>query len=218
MKEIIRQLEIAVAEMFNAQSCGHDLKHLKRVLNLALTIQKKEGGDKIIIGVAAFLHDIHRVMQKDHGRYISPLDSLPKIKELLAPLKLSEGQKEKILHCIEFHEEYNFAKSGKTVHDLETLIVQDADNLDAIGAIGIARCFAYGGAHQIAMWLPEISLKQKSYSAEKHDPSSIHHFYNKLLKLQDDMNTATAKKMAASRHKYMKKFLQEFFAEWQGEK
>lgn len=218
MKKIIQQLEIAVAKMFNAQSCGHDLKHLKRVLNLALTIQKKEGGDKIIIGVAAFLHDIHRVMQKEQGHYISPIDSLPKIKELLAPLKLSGEQKEKILHCIEFHEEYNFEKNGKTAHDLETLIVQDADNLDAIGAIGVARCFAYGGAHQLAMWLPEISLKQKSYNAEKHDPSSIHHFYNKLLKLKDNMNTTTAKKLANNRHKYMENFLQEFFAEWNGQK
>lgn len=218
MEKIIQQLESAITGMFNTQSCGHDLNHLKRVLNLALAIQKKEGGDKIIIGVAAFLHDIHRVMQKEQGHYISPTDSLPKIKELLEPLKLSPQQKEKILHCIEFHEEYNFAKDGKTVHDLETLIVQDADNLDAIGAIGAARCFAYGGAHQLAIWIPEITLDQKFYKAEEHDPSSIHHFYNKLLKLKDDMNTITAKKLANNRHKYMQNFLQEFFAEWNGKK
>ncbi|MCD4760998.1 HD domain-containing protein [bacterium] len=218
MHEIIQQLEKTVEKMFHFESSGHDINHLKRVLNLALTIQKKEGGDDLVIGVAAFLHDIHRVMQKEMGRFVSPKDSLPKIKELLNTVELSEDQKEKILHCVEFHEEYNFSEQGKTVDDIETLIVQDADNLDAIGAIGVGRTFAYSGANQIPMWIPDIPFNRESYKEGEDDPSTVHHFYSKLFKLKDNMNTATAKKMAESRHKYMETFLEEFFAEWEGKK
>lgn len=218
MEKIIQQLEKTVAKIFHSESSGHDINHLKRVLNLALTIQKKEGGDEIVIGVSAFLHDIHRVMQKELGKFVSPKDSLPKIKEILETIEITEEQKEKILHCVEFHEEYAFSTEGKTVNDIETLVVQDADNLDAIGAIGVGRTFAYSGAHQIPMWIPEIPFDRKFYTEEKHDPSTIHHFYSKLFRLKDNMNTETAKKMAESRHKYMENFLEEFFAEWNGEK
>ena len=109
--DIINQLEKEIKELFHKENSGHDLHHLKRVLNLALTLQEKEGGDKIVIGVAAFLHDLHRVI--GNGKYCSPKESLPKVKEILDKVELSEVQKERILHCIEFHEEYNFTEEGK---------------------------------------------------------------------------------------------------------
>lgn len=218
MDEIIKQLEEEIKNMFSEESSGHDIYHLKRTLNTALTIQEKEGGDRLVIGVAAFLHDIHRIMQNDTGKYVSPKESLPKVKEILYNANLTETQKEKIYHCIEFHEEYNFSESGKTVQDVETLILQDADNLDAIGAIGIGRTFAFSGSKGVTMWIPEKPFDRPNYEESKADPSTIHHFYSKLLKLKDNMNTETAKKMAYERHQFMETFLQEFFDEWNGKK
>lgn len=185
---------------------------------MALTLQKKEGGDKLVIGVAAFLHDLHRIIEKETGKFCPPKDSLPKINELLNKIKISDEQRSKILHCIEHHEEYGFSKTGKTVFDIETLVLQDADNLDAIGAIGVGRTFAYGGAHSLNMWIPEKPFKRKHFDESEEDASTIHHFYSKLLKLKENMNTKTGIKVANKRHKFMELFLNEFFSEWNGEK
>ncbi len=216
LEKIIKQLEKEVRKLFHKESSGHDIYHLKRTLTLALNIQRKEGGDKLVIAVAAFLHDIHRIIQKETGKYCSPKKSLPRVRELLDKVKLSEEQKKKILHCIEFHEEYDFSKKGKTVNDLETLIIQDADNLDAIGAVGIARAFSFGGAYKLPMWIPEKPLKRRIYDATKHDPSEVHHFHNKLFRLRDNMNTKAGKEIANGRHKFMKEYLKRFFKEWEG--
>ncbi len=216
MEKIIKQLEKEVKGLFLNDSSGHDFYHLKRVLNIAKSLQQKEGGDRIVIAVSAFLHDLHRLIQNETGRFCSPKDSLPKVKLILDKIQLSFEQKNQILHCIEYHEEYGFSKKGKTVSDIETLIVQDADNLDAIGAIGIARTFSYGGAHGVNMWNPEKSFRRKYYDENKKDVSVIHHFYSKLLKLKGNMNTKTAKKMAGARQRYMETFLAEFFDEWNG--
>lgn len=218
MEEIIKQLEDEVKKLFQEESSGHDIYHLKRVLNNALTIQEREGGDRLIIAVSAFLHDIHRVIAKEAGTFCSPKDSLSKIKEILDKTELTDEQKEKIYHCIEFHEEYDFSEKGKTTNDIETLILQDADNLDALGAIGIARAFSFGGANGVPMWVSEVPFNRDTYEESKSDPSEIHHFYSKLLKLKDNMNTKTAKGMAIERHKFIETFLQEFFAEWEGKK
>lgn len=219
VKKIIQQLEKEIKEPFHRESSGHDIYHLKRVLNNALALQEKEGGDKIVIAVSAFLHDIHRIIQKETKEYCSPKDSLPKVKEILDKTNLTENQKGKVLHCVKFHEEYEFSKNGKTIKDIETLILQDADNLDAIGAIGIGRTFSFGGTNDITMWTPEKPFNRHTFDeSEKNDSSTIHHFYNKLLKLKKNMNTRTAKKMANKRHKFMKLFLQEFFDEWEGKK
>ena len=218
MKIILKKLEQELKKIFHGENSGHDINHLKRVLNLALHIQKKEGGDKLVIAISAFLHDVHRITEKETGKYCEPRDSLPKIIKLLDNVNLSEEQKKRILHCIEFHEEYNFSSGGKSVKDKETLIVQDADNLDAIGAVGIARAFAFGGANNIPIWVPELPIKITNFDEAKRDLSEIHHFYNKLLRLKDNMNTKTAKKMALERHNFMLKFLKEFKNEWKGEK
>lgn len=218
MEKIIQQLEDEIKELFHKESSGHDIYHLKRTLSIALTLQEKEGGDKLIIAVAAFLHDIHRIIGKEIRKFCSPKDSLPKVREILTRVILTDEQKEKVLHCIEFHEEYDFSENGKTVNDIETLILQDADNLDAIGAIGIGRTFSFGGSHNLDMWVPEKPFNRKEFNESENDPSTIHHFYSKLLKLKENMNTQTAKNMANERHKFMELFLQEFFNEWNGKK
>lgn len=218
MQEIIERIEAEIKPLFDSEKSGHDIYHLKRVLNLALKIQKKEGGDKLVVGVSAFLHDLHRIIEERNGKYCEPKDSLPEIRKILEKTCLAEEKIEKILHCIEFHEEYSFSSTAKTVKDIETLIVQDADNLDAIGAIGIGRTFYFGGAHNVPMWVPEIRAYRKTFDETVLDPSTVHHFYSKLLKLKENMNTKTGKRIALQRHEFMKTFLDEFSKEWQGKK
>lgn len=217
IEKIIKQLENEIHELFHKESSGHDIFHLKRVLNLALHIQKKEGGDRLVIAIAAFLHDIHRIIQNETGKFCPPKDSLPKIREILEKVDLSKEKLDKILHCVEFHEEYIFSSKGKTVNDIETLIIQDADNLDAIGAIGIGRTFMHGSSKGIPMWDPSVPFNRKTFDESQEDVSTIHHFYSKLLKIKDTINTKTAKEMAKRKHRILEDFLKEFFKEWKGE-
>lgn len=218
MEKILNQIEEDIKVIFRGEGSGHDIYHLKRVLNNALSIQEKEGGDRVIIAVSALLHDIHRIIQKETGKFCSPKDSLPKVESILDKTNLIEKQKNKILHCIEFHEEYDFSENGKTVNDIETLILQDADNLDAIGAVGVSRTFTFGGANDLPIWIPEKQFDRQIFDELENDSSSIHHFYSKLLRLKDNMNTNSGKIMAEKRHEFMELFLEEFFNEWNGKK
>ena len=195
-------------------SSGHDISHLIRTMNTALYLQEKEGGDRIIIGIAAFLHDVHRIMQNESGKFVSPKDSLEKVKEILSHIDLTDEQVNKICYAIEQHEEYNW--NGKNVDDINTLILQDADNMDAIGAIGIGRTFSYGGSHNVIMYDDKVPLNQNDDYSESNgdDESTIHHFYHKLFKLGDNMNTTTAKNLANRRIEFMKTFVKEFLDEW----
>ena len=143
IEKYIEILKPKVEEMFKNESSGHDIGHLERTKNTALFLQEKEGGDRVVIGIAAFLHDIHRIMEEETGKFVSPTDSLPKVKELLKDVQITDERKEKICNAIEYHEEYNWNNPDNKLQDIETLIVQDADNLDAIGAIGIGRTFQY---------------------------------------------------------------------------
>ena len=214
LEEKIKQLKPIVLELFLNDFSGHDIGHLERTMNTSLYLQEKEGGDRIIIGISAFLHDVHRIMQNEKGVFVSPKDSLAMIREILSKIELTKEQVEKICYVIEFHENYNW--NGENVKDINALIVQDADNLDAIGAIGIGRSFSYGGYHKIIMYDDTIPLKEKENYSENDENSSstIHHFYEKLFKLGDNMNTKTAKELSKRRIDFMKKFVKEFLDEW----
>lgn len=215
LETYINQLKPYVLDLFSADSSGHDISHLQRTMNTALYLQEKEGGDRIIIGIASFLHDVHRIMQNETGNFVSPKDSLIKVKEILSHVDLTEEQIDKICYCIEYHEEYNW--NGNNVSDINALILQDADNLDAIGAIGIGRTFSYSGAHNVVMYNENIPLNENNDYKETHsknDASTIHHCYHKLFKLGDNMNTKTAKELSKKRVEYMKAFVKEFLDEW----
>lgn len=213
--QIIRRLESELEHLCDDN--GHSIYHLRRVLNNAVAIHKIEGGDKTVIEVSALLHDVHRIIQKKTGEFCPPEASLPEVSRMLEVVELDDEIKQRVLHCISHHEEYDFSPEGKNAEDIETLILQDADNLDAIGAIGTARAFCYGAGRR-PMWDPDIPFDREQFEEAVDDPSTIHHFYSKLLKLKDDFNTDTAKEMARERHKFMESFLDEFFTEWKGEK
>ncbi|MBR2704866.1 MAG: HD domain-containing protein [Clostridia bacterium] len=216
LEEYIEIIKPYIIDLFKDDSSGHDISHLIRTMNIAVNICEKENGDKLVVGIAAFMHDIHRIMQNETGKFVSPKDSLPKVREILNHTDLSEEIKDKICFAIEYHEEYNW--NGNNVDDLNTLILQDADNMDAIGAIGIGRTFQYGGAHNLVMYNEDVPLEIEEKYAEhtEDDPSTIHHFYHKLFKLADNMNTETAKKSAIERTEVMKEFVKEFLDEWNG--
>jgi uncharacterized protein len=218
MEEHRRKLEHTLKVMFGDEQSGHDLHHLQRVSSLALHIQEREGGDRQVIGTAAFLHDVHRLMQNESGVFVHPRDSLPKVRELLKQIDFPEDRVRNVLHCVEFHEEYEFSRDGRTVDDIETLILQDADNLDAMGAIGIGRAFAYSGAHGIAAWIPDLPFDSEgAYDESMMDKSVIHHFHHKLLRLGASMNTRTGREMAQARHNFMEAFVKKFISEWSRE-
>lgn len=216
LEEYIEIIKPYIIDLFKNDSSGHDIGHLIRTMNMAINICDKENGDKLIVGISAFMHDIHRIMQNETGKFVSPKESLFKVREILSNTDLSEDIINKICYCIEYHENYNW--NGNNVSDINALILQDADNLDAIGAIGIGRTFSYGGVHNVLMYDEEIPISEnKNYSEDNgNDLSTIHHFYHKLFNLANNMNTKTAKKQAIERTEFMKKFVNEFLDEWHG--
>lgn len=218
LEEYIEIIKPYVIELFKNDSSGHDISHLIRTMNIAKKLCEKENGDRLIVGLSAFMHDIHRIMQNENGKFVSPKDSIPIVRDILDKTDLNNDIKNKICYCIEYHEQYNW--NGNNVSDLNTLILQDADNLDAVGAIGIGRTFSYGGAHNVIMYDENSPLNEDNDFSESNgnDPSTIHHFYHKLFKLADNMNTETAKTMAIERTDFMKTFVFEFLEEWNGNK
>lgn len=218
MQSVLDKLQTEIKAIVAADSSGHDFHHLQRVMRTALRIQTQEGGDELVIAASALLHDLHRMVENETGRYCSPKESLPHISDLLAKTDFPENRRAQVLHCVEFHEEYGFSENGITATDIETLILQDADNLDAIGALGVARTFAFGGAHGVPMWLPDEPFERRHYEEARRDPSVLHHFHGKLLKLRENMNTKTGAQMAEERHQFMQAFVTRFMAEWNGQR
>lgn len=210
------QLLEEIKSDFQEDSSGHDITHLIRVFNITITLAEKEGCDNNVLGAAALLHDIHRIMSKKQNKYVAIKDSLPVAEKILKKVNFPTNLIPAVLHCIEHHEDYSFGTTDNKAETLEALIIQDADNLDAIGAIGIARTCMYGGAHGSLLWDSETPPRKDLYDDSQSDGSIINHFYEKLLKLKQNMNTETAKKMAQHRHQVMEQFLEEFFAEWDG--
>jgi uncharacterized protein len=217
MLEIISKTTNFVKQQLEGDSSGHDWWHIHRVRNLALTISKNEQGvDIFIVEMAALLHDVGD--PKLHGGDTTIAPRI--IGNFLNTLNITTEQKEHIMHIIA-HISYSKHLKGEEVHKtIEFQIVQDADRLDAIGAIGIARTFSYGGHKGREMHNPNIkpnqNLNTEQYQKAK-DPT-INHFYEKLLLLKNLMNTTTAKQMAQERHLYMKQYLKRFFSEWDGKK
>ncbi|MCD6274416.1 MAG: HD domain-containing protein [Candidatus Aenigmarchaeota archaeon] len=211
-ESIIKKTAEFVKDRLEREVTGHDWWHAERVWKLALKIAKKEKDvDLFVVQLAALLHDI--ADWKFHGGD----DTLgPQLaEEWLKKLKVEE---EIISHVCEIIKEISFkgAKLKSKMRTKEGMIVQDADRLDAIGAIGIARCFATGAKLNQEIYNPKINPKlHKTFEDyKKAESTSINHFYEKLLLLKDLMNTKTAKKIAEKRHKFMEQFLDRFFKEW----
>ena len=199
-------------ELKNAEG-GHDWFHIERVYKNALLIAKEETCNLQIVALAALLHDIADSKFHNGDETIGP----KKAQEFLASQNVTDNV---IQHVINIIENISF-KGGnfeKKFSSIELAIVQDADRLDAIGAIGIARAFNYGGFKNRGLYDPEIAPNTQMTVEEykKSQAPTINHFYEKLLLLKDKMNTSTGKKIALERHQFMETFLTQFYAEWEG--
>lgn len=211
------QLADNVKRFLENKSCGHDFYHAERVFNLAIYIQKHEGGDIQVIGPTALVHDICRPWEKETGKSHFGTEALVIIKKVLKESHIPANNIQPILDVVALHDIYDWSEKIED-KSIELQIVQDADNLDAIGAIGIGRTFAFGGAYNLQMYNPgeNLSFANDFVQNPTHTTSTIAHFYEKLLKLKQYMNTKTGLELAEQRHKIMENFLKEFFDEWEG--
>ena len=198
MEHIIENAKAFAKEIFSADSSGHDYHHTLRVWALARTIGEAEGADMAVVELAALLHDVD-----DHKLSPDTAENKDRAAGFLRSQGVAEDRVKEILRIID---QISFSRNTLPPDTLEGKCVQDADRLDALGAIGVARTFAFGGSHGRAIHDPEGQDRG----------SSIAHFYDKLLLLKERMNTETGRRMALHRHEYLKNFLAEFLSEWDG--
>lgn len=213
-KEVISKVSKYLETNHKNESTGHDYWHFIRVWNLSKKICKKEGGDNFIVELSALLHDVA------DWKFIGKNESeTEKVKQLLNDFGVDSEVIRQVCYIIE-NISFKGAKVKNSMNSNEGKIVQDADKLDAIGAIGVSRVFAYGGKSGRKIYDPKIKPRMHSSFEEykNNNSASINHFYEKLLLLKDRMNTKTGKKMAVQRHKFLELFLREFFAEWKGKR
>ena len=209
-KLIIEKTKEFVKEKLYGEGSGHDWFHIERVYNLSRYLAEKENADSFIVEMAALLHDI------DDWKFSSSNDTNTTNTEVF--LRKIQVNEEELIKIIKIINTISF-KGGVVDSSQETIegkVVQDADRLDAIGAIGIAWTFAYGGNKNRVIYDPNIKpINFTSLEEVKSENNhTINHFYEKLLKLKDLMNTKSAKEIAEKRHKYMEEFLNEFYSEW----
>ena len=211
-QDIIQKTANYIKQEFSDDSSGHDWWHIYRVWKNAITLCEHEKADSFIVQLAALLHDLDDWKFNDSG------DETPlRAKAWLDSFSLDPSITDAVCRII-MHISFKGANVANKMDSLEGFIVQDADRLDAIGAIGIARAFAYGGYKNRPLYDPEsfphMHASFEEYKNSKSD--TINHFYEKLLLLKDMMNTPTAKRIAIQRHKYMEQFLNQFMNEWEG--
>ena len=203
-----------IKEIFSGDSSGHDYYHTVRVYRIATEIAKQEYADVNIVQLAALLHDVDdkKLSPETHATKKNAVDFMT-----------ANGVDADIINIVcKIIDEVSFAGTDSVVPStIEGKCVQDADRLDAIGAIGIARTFAYGGSRGRKIYDPDIKPRigmSKEEYQKNMNSTSINHFYEKLLLLKDMMNTTAGKKLAEHRQAVMQEFLNEFMAEWKGEK
>lgn len=212
--QIQQTIEFVKKELQNAET-GHDWWHIERVHKSAKAIAIEEKVDLEIVEFAALLHDIADAKFNDGDEEIGP----QKAGNFLKSINVNE---ETIIHVKQIIRNMSFKSSLGEISftSIEMLVVQDADRLDAIGAIGIARAFTYGGFKNRELYNPAIkpAINQSKEAYKNTTAPTINHFYEKLLLLKDKMNTLTGKRIAQQRHKFMEQYLTQFYAEWEGQK
>ena len=212
-EKIIKLTEDFVKETLNEAEGGHDWWHVYRVRKLALRIGEEENADLFVVQLAALLHDIADPKFNNGDEAIGPRLARNFLNRLEVDQEIIDHI-DAIIRNISFHKTFEHQK----FNSLELQVVQDADRLDAIGAIGIARTFNYGGHKNFPLYDPDIKpnlhLTKEAYKNSK--APTLNHFYEKLFLLKDMMNTKTGKQMAEERHRFMEVFVERFLEEWEG--
>lgn len=213
---LIESTKAFVKDSLKDAEGGHDWFHTLRVYNNAKLISKNENVNLLVVELASLLHDIADPKFYDGDETIGP----KKASEFLLKQNVDSAVIEHVTQIIENMSFKNSFDLDASFNSREMEVVQDADRLDAIGAIGIARCFNYGGFKNRALYnpdiLPNLNMTKSEYKAS--EAPTINHFYEKLLLLKDRMNTKTGKRIASDRHKFMEDYLKQFYDEWNGEK
>ncbi|WP_310558554.1 HD domain-containing protein [Flavobacterium sp.] len=213
--DLIKKTILFVKEKLENAEGGHDWFHIERVYKNALLIADGEVCDDTVVKLGALLHDIADSKFHNGDETIGPIIA----REFLEREYVDQTTIQHVINIIE-NISFKGGNTEKTFSSIELDIVQDADRLDAIGAIGIARTFNYGGFKNRPLYNPNIAPKL-NMSKEEYKNSqapTLNHFYEKLLLLKDKMNTETGKQIAKERHRYMEGFLSQFYAEWDGER
>lgn len=214
-KAIINKTKEFVKQTLEGAEGGHDWFHTKRVLANSIHIAKKENANLFVVQLAALLHDIADAKFHDGDETLGPKIA----SEFLEAQKVDPLNRE---HIIKIIKSVSFKNSLSPIENpfdsIELQIVQDADRLDAIGAIGIARAFNYGGFKNRELHNPKVppNMKMNKEAYKKSSAPTINHFYEKLLLLKEKMNTPTGKKLAENRHDFMLSYLDQFYQEWEG--
>jgi len=214
MQDSIQKTINFVKQTLKNAEAGHDWFHIERVFKTAININKAEKGNELVVAFAALLHDIADPKFNDGDEEVGPnlaesfLKSIAVEEDIINHIKL-------IIQHMSFKN--SFDENSFTSKEMQ--IVQDADRLDAIGAIGIARAFTYGGFKNRVLYDPSIKVEEHltKESYKNTTAPTINHFYEKLLRLKDLMNTAAGKKIAEKRHQFMLDYLDQFYVEWEGE-
>ncbi|QTD36596.1 HD domain-containing protein [Polaribacter batillariae] len=212
-KVISNTIAFVKEELKDAEG-GHDWFHIERVFKNAILISREEKANVFVVSLAALLHDIADPKFNNGDETIGP----KKATKFLIAQKVPKEIGKHVVKIIKHISFKNALEKGKKFTSKELEIVQDADRLDAIGAIGIARCFNYGGFKNRALYDPEIvpNLQMTKEEYKNSKGPTINHFYEKLLLLKDTMHTETGKRIALERHKFMEKYLEQFYDEWNG--
>ena len=206
---LLRDLQNKILNKFKSQEAAHDYWHIKRVVKTAKYLAEIEGADSFIVETAAWCHDVG-----DHK--LNELESAEsQITQLLNGLDYPAAVCKEVVSIVE-SVSYSKSKGKASSLSIEAQVVQDADRLDAVGAIGIARCFAYAGHKGHAIYQSEKAFdwNENCENFNKKDDSAIAHFYEKLLLLKDLLNTASAKAVGEERHVFMEHYLKQFSSEW----
>ena len=213
--DLINNTILFVKQKLENAEGGHDWFHIERVYKNALLIAKEENCNLQIVQLGALLHDIADSKFHDGDESVGPKVA----KAFLESQDVKEDIIDAVINIIE-NISFKGGNFEKKINSIELDIVQDADRLDAIGAIGIARTFNYGGFKNRTLYDPEIApnLTMSKEEYKNNQAPTINHFYEKLLLLKDKMNTETGKQIAQQRHRFMEIFLAQFYAEWEGEK
>jgi uncharacterized protein len=213
-QEIIQATATYVQGALAGNESGHNWFHIERVWRNAKLIAASEPVDLLVIELAALLHDIADAKFHGGDENIGPETA----KKFLTTLPVDGATAEHVVNIVA-HISFKGGNHDKLFHSAELAVVQDADRLDAIGAIGVARAFHYGGYKDREIYDPSIppNLQMTKEEYKNSQAPTINHFYEKLLLLKDSMNTATGKKLALQRHRFMEDYLQQFYGEWNGE-
>lgn len=193
-----------VHEHLSSDSSGHNMHHVWRVFRLTQRFAGELAADNEIVGCAALVHDLHRVVGDGTG--CDPKATLDMVEEMLEGSGLDDDQLARVQHCVAVHDDLAFRGEDPAPETIEAAILRDADNLDAMGAVGVARTFAFGGFHGTPLWDPD---------GEEY--SQIYHFEDKLLRLRSELHTDPARQLAEGRHAFLELFFERFLAEWHGE-